>query len=65
MSCDSATTLEETLLLLEHLDIHLERVGAAAIAFPARELSRVREALREQSCFPRVVGRAARDEDEP
>ncbi len=58
LECDSAATLEETLLLLAALPLHFQRVGARAIVFPARELPLVRDALEENQCFPRIVGQS-------
>ncbi len=58
LECDSAVTLEETLLLLQDPSLHLKRVGERAVAFPASELEQVRRALELRQCYPRVVGGA-------
>lgn len=56
LHCDSVATLEETLLHLAALDLHLVRLGAASVGFPATEFHAVRRALEAQSCYPRIVG---------
>ncbi len=63
LACDSSATLEETLLLLRELDIHIKRVGPASIAFPREELPRIQRALHQSACFPRVIGAAPAPHD--
>ena len=48
--------LQETLLLLSQLPIHLLRVGDCALAFPANEFHLVQGALLGEQLFPTVVG---------
>ncbi len=64
LHCDSHITLQETLLLLKDLPIHVRQVGAAAIAFPASEFELVRQALHKQGIFPPVEGSPVTDEDD-
>ncbi len=69
LHCDSVATLEETLKYLSSLPLHIARLGATSIAFPASEFHTVRRALQAQACYPRIVGRPERetstDEGEP
>lgn len=60
LHCDSLATLEETLLLLSALPLHVVRLGATSIAFPASEFHMVKRALHEQGRFPRTVGKPER-----
>ncbi len=64
MSCDSEATLEETLLMLRGLPLHIKRVGPAAIAFPVEEMPLVRQALESRQCFPRMVGQEVQAKEE-
>ena len=54
--CDSAATLEETLLLLEDPRLNFRRVGATSIVFPARQMGLLQRALHAASCYPHVLG---------
>jgi hypothetical protein len=56
MECDSEASLEEALLLLRDLSLHLHRVNLHTVAFPARELPLIRRALEARQCYPRVIG---------
>ena len=68
LQCDSAATLEETLHHLSALSLHIVRLGASSIAFPASEFHIVQHALQAQAHFPKVVGKPERvvlNEGEP
>jgi hypothetical protein len=60
LECDSAITLDETMLRLSILPIHLMRVGDKALAFPASEFHLVEQALLAEEVYPTVVGPVAR-----
>ncbi|MEO1266684.1 MAG: hypothetical protein AAFX99_01210 [Myxococcota bacterium] len=60
LHCDSLATLEETLKHLSHLPLHIVRLGATSIGFPASEFHTVKQALHEQGRFPRTLGKPER-----
>lgn len=64
LECDSGTTLEETLLLLADLPVHITRVSHTALAFPAAEFAQVRAALEARQRFPTIVGEVPKHTEE-
>jgi len=60
LHCDSPVTLEETLLLLKDLALHIQRVGATSIAFPRAEFAVIERALHDHALFPRTIGKLPR-----
>ena len=61
LHCDSVATLEETLQHLAGLSLHVVRLGATSIGFPASEFHTVRRALNAQGRYPRTVGKPERE----
>jgi len=61
LHCDSVATLEETLRHLSDLELHIVRLGAASIGFPATEFHAVRHALEAQACYPKIIGLPKRE----
>jgi hypothetical protein len=65
LECDTSMTLEETLLRLSTLPVHLQRVGDKALAFPAQEFHIVEQALLAEEVYPTVVGPLPPSTSEP
>lgn len=56
MLCEDAAILEETLLAIEPLQLHIRRLGDRALLVPADRVDSILENLEREGTFPRVVG---------
>ena len=64
MLCEDTAILEETLLAIEPLDLHIRRLGDRALLVPADQVEGILENLRQQGTFPRLVGDLSRPKAE-
>ena len=66
MLCEDAAILEETLLAIEPLDLHIRRLGARALLVPVDQVEGILTTLHDEGTFPRVVGSpSGADDEEP
>lgn len=56
MVCDNKAILEETLQSIELSDVNMQRIGSRAIAAPAYQLEKIRNALQDSGTYPKVTG---------
>lgn len=64
MLCEDAAILEQTLQIIEPLDLHIRRLGDRGLLVPADETDKILDTLHEEGTFPRVVGSVRPDDDE-
>lgn len=64
MLCEDAAILEQTLQIIEPLDLHIRRLGDRGLLVPADETDEILDTLHEEGTFPRVVGSMPSEEDD-
>ncbi len=65
MLCEDTAILEETLLAIEPLDLHIRRLGDRGLLVPADEVDAIRRTLEQAGTFPRLVGSLPVTDDAP